>query len=857
MGSQDQSLQAPPGRAAPLPGSGAYAEAFAPGGEVRPHWEYLLGSLAELSDAERGIRQKMVERILRDDGVTYNDYTTGGSGRDWRLDPVPLLLDSREWQNIESGVRERAELLNLVLRDLYGPRSLVRLGIIPPELVFGHPGFLRACDGITLPGEQSLVQYAVDMLRGPDGRARVISDRTQVPSGAGYALQNRIVMSRVFPSLFRDSHVHRLSLYFNSLRARLNALGPNGGLPRVVMLTPGAYNETYYEHLFLANHLGYSLVQGSDLTVRDGFVWLKTLNGLSRIDVILRRVDDNYCDPVELKPDSQLGVPGLLEVVRSGRVVIANPLGSGVLENTALLKYLPAAGRHLLGREPALQAVPTLWCGDPEDLAAVLANFEQMVIKPTWRASESRTVHAGSLAKAEREALRAALRARPGDYCAQEYVQPSLAPVWGQGDAARPAILRTFAVAGESSYIVMPGGLTRVAPAEDGFEISNRAGSPSKDTWVLASEPELPEAFEAVDSERGAGAELPSRVVENLFWMGRYTERAESALRLLRIVFGKLTGASPPGPDSRQLLLRAVTQLTCTYPGFMDEAVSGGDPLQELRAVVLDGDRPGSVAHSVAALLNTADQVKDFMSADTQRILNDLSDHMQALPERLGASFSPVREEELDGLITALLALAGLVQESMLRGQGWHFLQAGRRIERALQTLSLMRSLWVQNATGEDRDLLLETVLLSMDSLITHRRRYQRYLDVANGLEHLLLDSENPRSVIFQLEDLKLHLDHIPGLDGGGRLSRAQRLLLEAATQLQLADLQALAAVDSNSLRGALDQLLSRDHRLVAAVASAISDSCFDHTGGPRPLGRWVNGAGAGGEPDAGSEAPA
>ncbi|TXS89227.1 circularly permuted type 2 ATP-grasp protein [Parahaliea maris] len=845
MGSQDQnqSLQTPPGRPVPPAAAGfAYTEAHSPGGEVRPHWEYLLGSLGEFNPDERGERQRMVERILRDDGVTYNDYTTGGSGRDWRLDPVPLLLDSREWQNIESGVRERAELLNLVLQDLYGPRSLVRLGIIPPELVFGHPGFLRVCDGISLPGDQPLIQYAVDMLRGPDGRAKVISDRTQVPSGAGYALQNRIVMSRVFPSLFRDSHVHRLSLYFNSLRARLNALGPNGGLPRVVMLTPGIYNETYYEHLFLANHLGYSLVQGNDLTVRDGYVWLKTLNGLRRIDVILRRVDDNYCDPVELKPDSQLGVAGLLEVVRAGRVVVANPLGSGVLENTALLKYLPAAARHLLGREPALEAVPTRWCGDREDLAAVLANLEQMVIKPVWRAIDSRTVHAGSLSKAERETLRAAIQARPGDYCAQEYIAPSLAPVWGQNEAARPAILRTFAVAGESSYIVMPGGLTRVAPADGGFEISNRAGSPSKDTWVLASEPELPEVLVATDSERGAGAELPSRVVENLFWMGRYMERAEYALRLLRIVFGKLTGASPPGAESRQLLLRAVTQLTCTYPGFMDEAVSGGDPLQELRSVVLDGDRPGTVAHSVTSLLNTVDQVKDFMSGDTQRILNDLSDHMQVLPERLGSEFGLVREEELDALVTSLLALAGLVQESMIRGQGWHFLQAGRRIERALQTLSLMRSLWVQNTSGEDQDLLLETVLLCMDSLITHRRRYQRYLDVANGLEHLLLDTENPRSVMFQFDDLKLHLDRIPGFDEGSRLSLPQRLLLEAGTNLQLADLPELAAIDRKYLRSALDQLLSRSHRLVGAIATAISDSCFDHTGGPRPLGTGWSG---------------
>jgi uncharacterized circularly permuted ATP-grasp superfamily protein/uncharacterized alpha-E superfamily protein len=818
----------------------AYHEAYAAEGCPRPHWDYLLGSLQALPPRALANRKALVERSLRNDGASYNDYRGERGSRDWQLDPVPLLLDSGEWGRIESGVRERAELLNLVLRDLYGPRQLVTLGIIPPELVFAHRGFLRACQGISLPGDQQLIQYAADMVRAPDGTLRLISDRTQIPSGMGYALENRKVMARVFPSLFRDSHVHRLSLYFNSLRLKLNALGPNGGVPQVVMLTPGSYNETYFEQQFLANHLGYPLVQGNDLTVRDGFVWLKTLNGLSRIDVILRRVDDDYCDPVELRPDSQLGVPGLLEVVRSGRVVVANPLGSGVLENSGLLKYLPAAGRHFLGREPSLEAVPTYWCGDPADLSHTLAHLDQLVVKTTYHGSTSRTVYGAELGRSQLDDLRDAIRAHPMDFIAQDYVRPSLVPLWDGGE--RPAVLRSFAVAGESSYIVMPGGLTRVATAEGGVEISNRAGSPSKDTWVLASEPEKPEELPAATITadtltESLGRGLPSRVADNLFWLGRYLERAESALRLLRVVFSTLGNATPPGPGNRQLLLRTVTQLTCTYPGFMNDSVSGGDPQQELLSVVLDAQRAGSVASSITSLLNTVDEVKDFVSADTQRILNSLRDQMADLPRRMRSTYSAPPEQELESLVTSLLALAGLVQESMMRGQGWHFLQAGRRIERALQVLSLLRSLWVHCVPGGDQAQLLEIGLTSTDSLMAYRRRHQHDADMGCALELLLLDTDNPRSVSYQFAQLREHLAAMPGAQNA-RLPLPARLLLEADSNLQLADIAQLAGPSGNSyLRGALDQLLARDHHLVSGIATAISEASFDHSGGPRPLG--------------------
>ena len=349
----------------PRPPAGVSDQVYQADGAIKPEWNYLLESLKDLGVNALNERQEKARRILRDDGVTYNIYDEGivPNGQ-WELDLVPAIIGSEDWAKIESGLLERAELFNLILRDFYGPRNLLKQLSLPAEALYGHGGFLRACQGIQMPGEHELILHSVDMIRAPDGSMCVLSDRAQAPSGAGYVLENRTVMSRVFPSIFRDSHVHRLASFFQRLRQKLISLSPSENQARVVVLTPGAHNETYFEHSYISNYLGFPLVQSGDLVVRNGFVWMKSLEGLGRVDVILRRVDDVFCDPVELRSDSHLGVPGLLDVIRSGRVVMANPLGSGVLENPILLKYLPAISKQLLGREPRLSSVRTYWSGD-------------------------------------------------------------------------------------------------------------------------------------------------------------------------------------------------------------------------------------------------------------------------------------------------------------------------------------------------------------------------------------------------------------------------------------------------------------------------------------------------------------
>lgn len=824
-------------------------ESLSSKGEITDLWRYVLDGIQSLGPAGLNDRHEKARRILRDDGATYNVYSTEQSAlRAWQLDLVPFLLGSDEWAKIESGLLERAELFNLILQDIYGPRELIRSGVLPPEAVFAHGGFLRACDGIRLPGEHQLILHAADMVRTADGSMQVFADRTQSPSGAGYALENRTVMSRVLPSLFRDSHVHRLAHFFQRMRVQLSQLAPNVDEPRVVVLTPGAFNETHFEHAYLANYLGYPLLQSGDLVVRNGFVWMKSLEGLARVDVILRRVDDWFCDPLELRSDSRLGVPGLLEVARLGRVAIANPLGAGVLENPVLLKYLAPIGKRLLGREPRLKSVVTYWCGEPADLSLILARFDELVIKPIYRGVGGRSISPAELSAAERQALIERIKAQPYQYVAQERLQPSQVPTLIEGELTpRPAILRSFAVAGEGSYLIMPGGLTRVGMEADAFVISNQIGSINKDTWVVASEPERPVETAPV-AEQGAPplqyTSLPSRVVGNLFWLGRYAERAEASLRVLRSTFVLINGSEPLPAACQTQLLKAVTEVTATHPGFVRDVPPEllTDPEPELLAVILDESRPGSLTACLNAMLNCAEESKELLSSDTLRVINDIRDALEGLSDALAGGLMSAPEEALDPLVTALMAFSGLTQESMIRGVGWRFMEIGRRLERGLQTVTLVRTLLAEELPEGQQGVLLQAMLMVLEVLITYRRRYRARMDIAHGLELVLIDTSNPRSLLYQFEQLQALIDQLPEVGISSReLQAEQRALLEANSTLRLSHLVDLAnAEEGTEQRVLLEQTLERLYELLTTIGSVISDKYFDHRVGPQQLVRAV-----------------
>lgn len=835
------------------PLEGVHDEFVAEPGVLRPHWAHVGTALGELGHAELVLRQHEVDRLLDADGVTYNPFGSGDPrGRRWALDPVPTLIGSKDWASIERGVIQRAELFSLILSDLYGPRELLKRKLLPVEVILRNPGFLRACDRRhTEPnlghfGANSLTTYAVDIGRDSDGNPVALADRAQAPSGAGYALENRLVMSRVFPSLYRDAQVHRVAPFFRALRRALQRAAAHVADPRIVVLSPGPWSETAFEHAYLASYMGYPLVEGGDLTVEAGRVWMRSLGRLEPVDVILRRVDDWYCDPLELKPDSRLGVVGLVDAARRGAVAIVNPLGSGIVESPAILAFLPAIADFLLGQPLALQSAKTYWCGDDTSRRYVTEHLHELVIKPIARDAGTATKLGWELSSHGRAELRDQIVAEPWKWTAQEPLSLSTSPtLTDAGFEARRTVLRSFAVAQGDSFMVMPGGLLRVAPSEANSLISNQTGALTKDLWVLASEPEQlggfwlntgPVVMEAVGS-------MPSRAAENLFWLGRYAERSEGMVRLLRVVADRrndfASGSSLAGSLCLRLLLETLTNVTTTFPGFTEPGRLA-EPGEELFDLIVDEDRAGTLAHGVRHLLDAAYAVRDQLSNDTWLVIGNLDREILELGVLPSDARSSAAQGTLSRSMQSLLAFAGLQSESMVRDAGWHFLDAGRRLERAMYVASLIRATLIMSNDAATDSLLMESVLTTAESIITYRRRYRSQAQVQTVLDLLLLDPGNPRSLGYQLERLQQDIAQLPRSRSAKaeRLSAEERIVLEASTMLRLADTATLASTDSNGARLELARFLTQLEGLLRDTANAIDSEHFarqmpQHTFGP------------------------
>jgi uncharacterized circularly permuted ATP-grasp superfamily protein/uncharacterized alpha-E superfamily protein len=788
-------------------------------------------------------RWEQARRLIRENGVTYNVYgDPQGMHRPWELDAVPLVIAPEEWEHLAAALAQRVQVLNAVLADVYGPQTLLRTGLVPPELVFAHPGFLRPCHNVRVPQNHYLHLYAADLMRASDGQWWVLADRTQSPAGAGYALENRLVLSRTLSDVFNESQVERLAPFFDALRKTLISLAPaHRDNPRIVLLTPGPYNETYFEHAYLARYLGYTLVEGGDLTVRDTRVFLKTLAGLEPVDVIVRRQDDAFCDPLELHQESVLGVAGLVQAVRAGHVAVANALGSGWLEMPALLALLPALCRHILGEELKLPSVRTWWCGQQEALAYVLDHLEQVNVSAAFPASAPEAVSGALLSRAKRQRLITHLRARPYAFVAQAPVVPSTVPVWHPAGGIEPRylVLRAYVVPTPDGYTAMPGGLTRVSTVPDTPVVSMQQKGGSKDTWVVAHTPPLqfsllPPAGQPVELRR-SGYELPSRVADNLYWLGRYVERTEGVVRLLRSIVSRLTAeAGLTGTAALPVLLRPL-RARWHKATLVDGVEETSLPALEhaLLTVMFDAQSPESAHATLAAVQRVASTVRDRISLDAWRILSRLRQDFTLPASTTLPPLSTVLEL-LNHTIITLAAFSGLGVENMTRGPGWRFLDMGRRLERAVYTVDLLRSLLVE--VGEHEATVLETLLEIADSSMTYRSRYLTTLQCAPVLDLLLMDETNPRSVLYQLVALAEHVEHLPRNQAQPSLSPAQRLALMALTSIRLAEIAVLCTISEDGRRSHLETLLIHLRTDLPALSDAMTHHYLSHAEHSRHL---------------------
>jgi len=825
-----------------IPDLRSFDELLGEDGKLRPHWETFFQSYYQLGDDISGRNEDMM-RLLMENGVTYNIYgDPSGLNRPWDLDIIPFLISKQEWSVIESGLLQRAELLNLTLADIYGERRLIRNGILPAELVYNHTGFLRQCAGIHHPGKHHLIMYSADLARSGDGRIWVVSDRTQAPSGSGYALENRTAMTRVLPELFNGLQVRHLAPYFSALRNGLNEIAPQQRLnPRIVILTPGSSNETYFEHSYLSSYLGFTLVQGNDLVVKDNHVWLKTMGGLERVDVILRRVDDVYCDPLELREDSQLGIPGLLQAVRSGHVSIANPIGSSVLENPGLMPFLQSIARYFLSADLLIPTIASWWCGQPKELEYVLSHLPSLVIKRIYRSpAGSSSVDGASLTRKELSEWTQRIRANPSLYVGQEKVDIASTPSLIDGKIeSRKVLFRSFLVSNRGEYVAMPGGLCRTSSKAGNFIISNQAGGISKDAWVLSPEPSrivnvLKEMGET-SAAAGYNDMLPSHAAENLFWVGRYTERVLGNARLLRTVMQFVAEGNKQVTDANsqteRSLLVALTKYSYTYPGFAGEGSEEklANPWEELREVLLNEKRVGSLKYNFMQFNRSIHEVREHWSTDTWRVLRVMEEEF-----RQDISLSHQGHirmlHTLDNVITFIVAFIGLNRESISREQGWILLDLGRKIEQSLLLITMLRVTLVGRHTDQVEYNLQQSVLMSHESLVNYRYKYRMPINNGLVLDLMLFDPNNPRSLTYQMDRLKAYLRNLPrGLDGH-RLPEYERLILEADTLLKLADKEELVSADGDwSEYKRLDEFLSKMYLLLSAIPDVISRTYFKH----------------------------
>ncbi len=827
------------------PADSFYDEVFERPGVVRPAWKTLVSTLNAIGRSELKRRWSQAQEELGSSGIAYDLYDdTVGLERPWRLDLLPQLIGADEWNRIASGLRQRARLLNRVLEDVYGPQHLLSSGLLPPDYLFSHPGFRRAFHGQQPRSGTFLHFYAADLARAPDGGWWIVGDRADAPLGIGYALENRIVAARSLPHAIRDLSVERLAPFFMTVQETLRGLAPtHRENPRIVLLSHGPRGPNYFEDAYLARYLGYTLVEGGDLAVRDDRVFLKTLAGLLPVDVILRRLSDEYCDPLELRADPTLGVPGLLQVARLGHVAVVNAFGSAFVESPSLMPFLPAIAREWLGEELELPSVATWWCGQEQARSRVESQIQEdglrsLALRSAFRVGRMEATQLEYQSVADALKL---LATRPRDLIAQESVQRSTSPVlWESTPTRWHVAIRVYLVASPGGYEAMPGALVRLAQEPARLDRSILGGELTQDAWVCSSGPIEHVSLLATSKQpvvlRRSGAELPSRVADNLFWFGRQIERGQGVCRLLRQTAAWMTSEDEvqSGPELQFLIRALVVQGQLEQ----DFAVRDENDLRQLASMlpsrVLDEAQPGSLRSLVAGAHRNASLVRDRLSLDSWRIVHELErKSSSAVAGGVEVSLGLVELDLLlDDLIVLMAAFDGLIGESMTRSPAWRFLDLGRRLERSLHVVSLVQSLSAEGST--DRGRVLEALLEVADSIMTYRSRYLSGFALAAALDLLLTDETNPRALIYQLTAIVDHIANLPRTESEPLGTADERIAGSLLHNVKMLNVEDLTVADGD--RTKLERLLHQVAGSLPKLSDLVSHRYLVHAGRPQQM---------------------
>lgn len=837
-------------------GATGYDEFIESSGAVRPAWRELGDLLGERGPEGLGRLREVVGGLVDNDGITYIEIDRHGEAvtdthgmampGPWHLDGIPLLVSAADWQTLEAGVIQRSRLLDAVLRDIYGEQRSLTSGVLPPQLIFGHPGYLRAVRGIHDPADNHLFMLGCDVSRCADGRFRVNADWTQAPSGAGYALADRRVVAQAVPEFYERVRPRPVSPFAQSLRLALIDAAPAAAEdPVVVVLSPGIHSETAFDQAYLATVLGFPLVESADLVVRDGELWMRSLGTLKRVDVVLRRIDAEYVDPLDLRPDSRLGVAGLVEAQRRGTVTVVNSLGSGILESAGLQRFLPQLSELLLGEKPLLDTPGYYWAGIDKERSHILRRLSSLLIKSTV---DARTIIGPTLSATQREDLAATIESDPWQWVGQELPQFSTAPSDHYPDklSAASVGLRLFTVAQRGGYAPMVGGLGYVlAPGPGAFRLKTAA---AKDIWIRPPTRSTADRVVTVPSVKlPSGTQFISspRVLSDLFWIGRYAERSEGIARLLIVTRERYheyrNRLDVEGSECLPVLLAALGRIAGDDAG-------AGLPPPELIAEAphtlwsLTADRlcPGSLAHSIEGLGLAARAVRDQMSNDTWMVLGAVERTLADQPEPPltgQPEHRPVDDTALAAAqqrtLAGMLALSGMAAESMVRDPGWTLMDIGKRIERGLSLTALLRATLTRRRSPGAEQTITDSVLVACESSVIYRRRNLGQASVAAVADLLLFDAVNPRSLVYQLDRLRAHLRSLPGASGS---SRTERLVEEISVRLRRLDPEDLEHADGEGLRVDLDELLGGIHAALRELSDVITRTQLSLPGEMQPL---------------------